>query len=70
MHESAGAPTLNVIRERLQHLGSVEELESSSSADFARWADVRLDRWLVDWSLRNGKEKTARMIAQQKDIEV
>lgn len=61
---------MNVIRERLQHLGSIEEFDSSSSTEFARWADVRLDRWLVDWSLRNGKEKTARMIAEQKGIEV
>ncbi|RPD56002.1 hypothetical protein L226DRAFT_534366 [Lentinus tigrinus ALCF2SS1-7] len=69
MQDTAGTPTLTVIRERLQHLGSVEELESVSSPEFARWADVRLDRWLVDWSLRNGKEKTARIIAEQKGIE-
>lgn len=70
MQESAGAPTLSVIRERLQHLATVEEIESSSSPEFTRWADIRLDRWIVDWCLRNGKEKTARMIAAQKGIEV
>ncbi|KAI0739068.1 CTLH/CRA C-terminal to lish motif domain-containing protein [Daedaleopsis nitida] len=69
MQESAGTPTLNVIRERLQHLATVEEIESANSPEFTRWADVRLDRWLVDWSLRNGKEKTARMVAAQKGIE-
>ncbi|KAI8976668.1 CTLH/CRA C-terminal to lish motif domain-containing protein [Trametes punicea] len=69
MQESAGKPTLDVMRERLQHLAAVEELESSDMPEFTRWADVRLDRWLVDWSLRNGKEKTARMIATEKGIE-
>ena len=70
MQESAGTPTLNVMRERLQHLAAVEEIESSTAPEFTRWADVRLDRWLVDWCLRNGKEKTARMITAQKGIEV
>ncbi|KAM5531222.1 hypothetical protein V8D89_014812 [Ganoderma adspersum] len=69
MQESAGTPTLNVMRERLQHLATVEEIESSAAPEFTRWADVRLDRWLVDWCLRNGKEKTARMITAQKGIE-
>ncbi|KAI0642593.1 CTLH/CRA C-terminal to lish motif domain-containing protein [Trametes meyenii] len=69
MQESAGKPTLSVMRERLQHLGAMEELESISTPEFTQWADVRLDRWLVDWSLRNGKEKTARMIAAEKGIE-
>ncbi|CDO77084.1 hypothetical protein BN946_scf184473.g28 [Trametes cinnabarina] len=70
MQESAGKPTLDVMRERLQHLGAIEILESPNVPEFTRWADVRLDRWLVDWSLRNGKEKTARMIAAEKGIEV
>ncbi|KAI0716452.1 CTLH/CRA C-terminal to lish motif domain-containing protein [Earliella scabrosa] len=69
MQDTAGTPTLNVVRERLQHLGAVEDIESSNAPEFTRWADVRLDRWLVDWCLRNGKEKTARMIAAQKGIE-
>lgn len=70
MQESAGTPTLNVMRERLQHLATVEEIEFPAAPEFTRWADVRLDRWLVDWCLRNGKEKTARMITAQKGIEV
>ncbi|KAI0332824.1 hypothetical protein GY45DRAFT_1320396 [Cubamyces sp. BRFM 1775] len=69
MQESAGKPTLNVMRERLQHLGAVEALESTNTPEFTRWADIRLDRWLVDWSLRNGKEKTARKIAAEQGIE-
>lgn len=58
------------MRERLHHLAAVEALQSGNGPEFARWADTRLDRWLVDWALRNGKEKTARKIADDKDIEV
>jgi macrophage erythroblast attacher len=58
------------MRERLQHLATVETLPTSTGPEFTRWADTRLDRWLVDWSLRNGKEKTARTITKERGIEV
>jgi macrophage erythroblast attacher len=58
------------MRERLHHLAAVEALQNGNGPEFTRWADTRLDRWLVDWALRNGKEKTARKIAENKDIEV
>lgn len=58
------------MRERLHHLATIETLPTASGPDFTRWADTRLDRWLVDWALRTGKEKTARQIAKEKDIEV
>ncbi|EIW55245.1 glucose-induced degradation complex subunit FYV10 [Trametes versicolor FP-101664 SS1] len=69
MQETAAKPTLDVLRERLQHLGTLERLESTTEPEFTRWTDTRLDRWIVDWALRNGKEKTARMIASEKGIE-
>ena len=58
-----------MLRERLQHLSVLESMQSASSPEFSRWADTRLDRWLVDWALRNRKELTARQIAQQRGIE-
>lgn len=58
------------MRERLHHLAVVETLPTPSGADFARWADTRIDRWLVDWSLRNGKEQSARKLAKARGIEV
>lgn len=58
------------MRERLHHLATIESLQNSSQPEFSRWADTRLDRWLVDWCLRNGKENTARKIAKEKNIEV
>ncbi|KAF8637855.1 hypothetical protein AX17_002481 [Amanita inopinata Kibby_2008] len=69
LQETAGRPTQDVMRERLNHLATVENIESMNSPEFSRWAETRLDRWLVDWSLRNGKEQTARQLAMEKDIE-
>ncbi|KAJ7664299.1 CTLH/CRA C-terminal to lish motif domain-containing protein [Mycena rosella] len=69
LHDTAGKPTQDVIRERLQHLATIENIPTANDPEFGRWADTRLDRWLVDWALRNGKEKTARMIAKEKHIE-
>ena len=57
------------MKERSEHLSAVESMTSANSAEFSRWADTRLDRWLVDWALRNRKEQTARQIAQERGIE-
>lgn len=65
-----GKPTLDVLRERLHHLATIETLQAANGSDYDRWADTRLDRWLVDWALRSGMVQTARKIAQEKDIEV
>ncbi|KAF9078852.1 CTLH/CRA C-terminal to lish motif domain-containing protein [Rhodocollybia butyracea] len=70
LHDCAGKPTQDVIRERLQHMAMVENLGSTADSDYNKWADQRLDRWLVDWCLRHGKEKTAKRIAREKEIEV
>jgi macrophage erythroblast attacher len=58
------------MKERLDHLSLVEGLQSPHSAEFSRWSDTRLDRWLIDWTLRTGREQTARKIAREKKIEV
>lgn len=70
LHENAGVPTQTVMRERLTHLSELENFHSRDDASFGRWADTRLDRWLVDWALRAGKDKTAKKIAREKGIEV
>ncbi|KAJ7073529.1 CTLH/CRA C-terminal to lish motif domain-containing protein [Mycena belliarum] len=69
LHDTSGKPTQDVIRQRLQHLATIENVATVNDPELERWADTRLDRWLVDWALRNGKEKTARMIAKEKHIE-
>jgi macrophage erythroblast attacher len=58
------------MKDRLKHLSAVENMQTISDPDFGRWADTRLDRWLVDWALRKGWEKTAKKIASEKGIEV
>lgn len=50
-------------------MAAVENIPMANDPEFGRWADTRLDRWLVDWALRNGKDKTAKMIAKEKHIE-
>ncbi|EIW78394.1 hypothetical protein CONPUDRAFT_108277 [Coniophora puteana RWD-64-598 SS2] len=69
LQEVSGKPTIEVTRDRLNLVSAVENLPSTSDPEFSRWADVRLDRWLVDWALRNGKEQTARKLAEEKHIE-
>ncbi|EIM89151.1 uncharacterized protein STEHIDRAFT_119889 [Stereum hirsutum FP-91666 SS1] len=69
LQDGPGSSTQRVMRERLQHLNALEELQTSNDPEYSRWADTRLDRWLVDWSLRHGKEKTARKIAQERGIQ-
>ncbi|KAI5996130.1 CTLH/CRA C-terminal to lish motif domain-containing protein [Pisolithus albus] len=69
LQENNGKPTLDVIQERLHHLAALETLPNTNGADFSRWADTRLDRWLVDWALRGGRHQTARTLAQERGIE-
>ncbi|KAG6897245.1 hypothetical protein C0992_003135 [Termitomyces sp. T32_za158] len=66
---TAGKPTQDVMRERMHHLTVIETTAVTGGLDYGRWADTRLDRWLVDWCLRSGMEKTARRIAEDKTIE-
>ncbi|KAL0063318.1 GID complex subunit containing RING finger motif [Marasmius tenuissimus] len=70
LQDTSGKPAQDVIRERLKHLSTLESMSHSNTPDFTRWADTRLDRWLVDWCLRHGKEETARQMAKEKDIEM
>ncbi|KAF4583416.1 GID complex subunit containing RING finger motif [Pleurotus pulmonarius] len=69
LQETTGKPAVNVLRERVNHVAAMEGIQSSNSPEFDRWTDTRFDRWLVDWFLRNGKEKSARHLAQEKHIE-
>ncbi|KAL1741927.1 CTLH/CRA C-terminal to lish motif domain-containing protein [Schizophyllum fasciatum] len=69
LHSTSGKPTQDMLRERLQHLSALSTFQDTTDPDFDRWADTRLDRWLVDWALRTGRVETARDIARRKDIE-
>ncbi|KAI0318509.1 CTLH/CRA C-terminal to lish motif domain-containing protein [Amylostereum chailletii] len=69
LQDTAGSSTQSVMRDRLLHLKTIDDIQTADDPRYIRWADTRLDRWLVDWSLRRGKEKTARLIASEKGIE-
>ncbi|KAH9042546.1 CTLH/CRA C-terminal to lish motif domain-containing protein [Lactarius pseudohatsudake] len=69
LQTTAGSPTLDVMRERCKHLATIEGIQNSKDSEYARWVDIRLDRWIVDWVLRHGRVQTARHIAQEKGIE-
>jgi len=58
------------MKERLQHLSVVEDAQTQITPEHQRWSDTRLDRWLIDWTLRTGRERTAKKIAAEKDIHV
>lgn len=58
------------MRDRFKHLLDLENFQSRDDPEYTKWANIRLDRWLVDWALRSGKENTARKIAEEKNIEV
>lgn len=67
---NATIPTHSALRSRLEYLDSLESMANKDDPAFDRWADVRLDRWLVDWALRTGNDKTAQTIARSRGIEV
>ncbi|KAI5122115.1 hypothetical protein M0805_002237 [Coniferiporia weirii] len=69
LHENSEVPTHEVMRERFQHIADLESFQSRDDPGFDHWSDTRIDRWLVDWALRNGKEQTARKIADEKGIQ-
>lgn len=70
MNESVGIPTQAVMKERLQHLSVVEDAQAQTTPEYQRWSDTRLDRWLIDWTLRTGRERTAEKITTEKGINV
>ncbi|THH11950.1 hypothetical protein EW145_g357 [Phellinidium pouzarii] len=69
LNETSAAATQNVMRARFNHIAELESFQSRDDPSFSRWADKRIDRWLVDWALRNGRESTARKLAEEKHIE-
>ena len=58
------------MRERFNHIAELERYPSQDTPEFGRWADTRVDRWIVDWALRSGKYQTAKKIAKDRQIEV
>lgn len=70
LDERSGRPTLNALRKRVDHVRQLEQISSLHSMEYKQWTETRLDRWLVDWMLRNGKPETSKALAKEKGIEV
>lgn len=58
------------MRTRFSHLQALEEPSdlTQTSTEYSRWANIRLNRWLVDWCLRMGNVQTARALAESNDL--
>ena len=54
---------------RLQHVQDLHEIPGLTDVKYDRWSQVRLDRLLVDYLLRNGNMASAKELAKEKGIE-
>lgn len=70
LNEKSTIPALEIMHERLLHLSALESFPGKGDSSFVQWSDTRLNRWLVDWTLRNGKTELAKYISREKNIEV
>ena len=57
---------LATLKERSKHVGQLVE----GSCDFEKWCDTRLNRFLVDYALRNGWLEIAKALAEAKNVSV
>lgn len=54
---------------RLDHLTALTQTTTTSDDAYLRWSQIRLDRILVDYMLRQGYTKTAKRLAADSHIE-
>ncbi|CAE6482522.1 unnamed protein product [Rhizoctonia solani] len=64
------APTQVSLRQRLDHLTTLESAATTDQPEYIRWTEARTDRWLVDWALRNSRDETALTLAREKGLEL
>lgn len=58
------------LKARIAHLKELCSIENIEDDAYDRWSQVRLNRLLIDYMLRKGMSKTAKQLAQEKNIEV
>ncbi|KAH7099711.1 CTLH/CRA C-terminal to lish motif domain-containing protein [Auriculariales sp. MPI-PUGE-AT-0066] len=68
-HETATRPSQRALRARMNHIQDIESCDDRTDSKYSPWATTRLDRWLVDWSLRGGRVKTAVALAADRGIQ-
>ena len=54
---------------RVEHLQELHEIQSLADVKYDSWSQVRLDRLLVDYLLRQGHTQSAKQPAKEKGIE-
>ncbi len=50
-------------------MAAFESITHSSDPQYDQWMDTRMDRWLVDWMLRQGRVESAIKLAESKGIQ-
>lgn len=55
--------------QRIAHLAQLHEIPSLADVAYETWSHTRLDRLLVDYLLRQGYTRSARLLAVEQDIE-
>ncbi|KAK6350612.1 GID complex subunit containing RING finger motif, variant 2 [Orbilia javanica] len=56
-------------RKRVSHLNRLYSLSSLLDEEYESWSKVRLDRFMVDYMLRNGYSNSAQQLAKKQGIE-
>ncbi|KAF3166279.1 GID complex subunit containing RING finger motif [Orbilia oligospora] len=56
-------------RKRVSHLNDLHSLSSLLEDGYESWSKIRLDRFMVDYMLRNGYSNSAKQLAQKQGIE-
>ena len=56
-------------RKRLQHLQDLYDIPSLADVKYDEWSKVRLNRLLVEYLVRHGFSKSAKLLAKEKGIE-
>lgn len=54
---------------RVRHLSELYDMNSVEDVKYEVWSRTRLDRLLVDYLLRHGYNRSARLLAEERDIE-
>ena len=62
--------SINSSKVRLNHLTELTEIQNADSDKYYRWSKTRLNRYIVDYMLRNNYIESAKILAKNSNIEV
>ncbi|KZT52377.1 hypothetical protein CALCODRAFT_487179 [Calocera cornea HHB12733] len=69
LNERSLAPAHAKVRQRIEHVAVVDRVAGVEDPVYREYSRTRLDRWIVDWALRNGRTETAKQVAKERGIE-